>query len=162
MLIQAIKNNIDQNIALLRQINDEVLTAHYKVLGQATIGQHIRHIIEFYDCLINGYTTGEINYDNRQRDLAIEKNSTVAIQKLQHILLNIDKPDCTLSLRQPCILGEQLIKTSYHRELLHNLEHSIHHQAIIKIALLNNTNIVLSPNFGIAPSTIEHQSKCVQ
>lgn len=160
MFIQAIKNNIEQNIALLNQINDEVLTTHYKVLGQSTIGQHLRHIIEFYNCLLDGYTSKTINYDNRKRELAIENNTTIAIQKLKHIVLNLDKPDSTLNLMQPCVLGEQIITTTYYRELLHNLEHSIHHQAIIKIALLNNTSIILPSHFGVAPSTIEHQTKC--
>ncbi len=160
MFIQAIKNNIEQNIALLNQINDEVLTTHYKVLGQSTIGQHLRHIIEFYNCLLDGYTSKTINYDNRKRELAIENNTIIAIQKLKHIVLNLDKPDSTLNLMQPCVLGEQIITTTYYRELLHNLEHSIHHQAIIKIALLNNTSIILPSHFGVAPSTIEHQTKC--
>lgn len=162
MFIQAIKNNIEQNIALLNQINDEVLTTHYKVLGQSTIGQHLRHIIEFYNCLLEGYTSKTINYDNRKRELAIENNTIIAIQKLKHIVLNLDKPDSTLNLIQPCVLGEQIIKTTYYRELLHNLEHSIHHQAIIKIALLNNTSIILPSHFGVATSTIEHQTKCAQ
>ena len=162
MFIQAIKNNIEQNIALLNQINDEVLTTHYKVLGQSTIGQHLRHIIEFYNCLLEGYTSKTINYDNRKRELAIENNTIIAIQKLKHIVLNLDKPDSTLNLMQPCVLGEQIITTTYYRELLHNLEHSIHHQAIIKIALLNNTSIILPSHFGVAPSTIEHQTKCAQ
>lgn len=162
MFIQAIKNNIEQNIALLNQINDEVLTTHYKVLGQSTIGQHLRHIIEFYNCLLDGYTSKTINYDNRKRELAIENNTIIAIQKLKHIVLNLDKPDSTLNLMQPCVLGEQIITTTYYRELLHNLEHSIHHQAIIKIALLNNTSIILPSHFGVAPSTIEHQTKCAQ
>ena len=162
MFIQAIKNNIEQNIALLNQINDEVLTTHYKVLGQSTIGQHLRHIIEFYNCLLDGYTSKTINYDNRKSELAIENNTIIAIQKLKHIVLNLDKPDSTLNLMQPCVLGEQIITTTYYRELLHNLEHSIHHQAIIKIALLNNTSIILPSHFGVAPSTIEHQTKCAQ
>lgn len=162
MFIQAIKNNIEQNIALLNQINDEVLTTHYKVLGQSTIGQHLRHIIEFYNCLLDGYTSKTINYDNRKRELAIENNTIIAIQKLKHIVLNLDKPDSTLNLMQPCVLGEQIITTTYYRELLHNLEHSIHHQTIIKIALLNNTSIILPSHFGVAPSTIEHQTKCAQ
>ncbi len=162
MFIQTIKNNIEQNIALLNQINDEVLTTHYKVLGQSTIGQHLRHIIEFYNCLLDGYTSKTINYDNRKRELAIENNTIIAIQKLKHIVLNLDKPDSTLNLMQPCVLGEQIITTTYYRELLHNLEHSIHHQAIIKIALLNNTSIILPLHFGVAPSTIEHQTKCAQ
>ena len=162
MFIQATKNNIEQNIALLNQINDEVLTTHYKVLGQSTIGQHLRHIIEFYNCLLDGYTSKTINYDNRKRELAIENNTIIAIQKLKHIVLNLDKPDSTLNLMQPCVLGEKIITTTYYRELLHNLEHSIHHQAIIKIALLNNTSIILPSHFGVAPSTIEHQTKCAQ
>ena len=54
------------------------------------------------------------------------------------------------------------VKTNYFRELLYNLEHSIHHQALIKVAVLKNKNIQLCPEFGIAKSTIEYRTQCAQ
>lgn len=54
------------------------------------------------------------------------------------------------------------IETNYFREVLYNLEHCIHHQALIKVALLNFNYIQISETFGIAPSTIEFRKICAQ
>ncbi len=54
------------------------------------------------------------------------------------------------------------IQTNYFRELLYNLEHCIHHQALIKVAVFQLENIKVTENFGIAPSTIEYKKQCAQ
>jgi hypothetical protein len=54
------------------------------------------------------------------------------------------------------------VQTNYFRELLYNLEHSIHHQALIKVAVLKNKNIQLCSEFGVAKSTIEYRTQCAQ
>jgi len=54
------------------------------------------------------------------------------------------------------------IETNYYRELLYNLEHCIHHQALIRVALFQMENIKVNANFGVAPSTIEYRKQCVQ
>jgi hypothetical protein len=54
------------------------------------------------------------------------------------------------------------IQSNYYRELLYNLEHCIHHQALIKVAVLQLENISVNENFGVARSTIEYRKQCVQ
>ena len=55
------------------------------------------------------------------------------------------------------------IETNYERELLYNLEHSIHHQALIKVALLQLQSVEIPENFGVAQSTIVYrESQCVR
>ena len=56
------------------------------------------------------------------------------------------------------------ILTTFERELMYNIEHTIHHLAIIKIAIrLVAPHIRLPDNFGVAASTIKHRdSLCAQ
>ncbi|MBK7681685.1 MAG: hypothetical protein IPJ26_04015 [Bacteroidetes bacterium] len=55
------------------------------------------------------------------------------------------------------------VNSTYKRELAYNIEHAIHHMAIIKIAIENAySDIVLDKAFGVAPSTIRFQRECVQ
>ena len=64
---------------------------------------------------------------------------------------------------QQIVDGEELlIETNYNRELLYNLEHCIHHQALIKVALLQSESITVDANFGVARSTIEYRNQCAQ
>ncbi len=81
------------------------------------------------------------------------------IQSIQNGLRNENK---NLELQQ-FIEGEEIrIQSNYFRELLYNLEHCIHHQALIKVAILKFENISVDANFGVARSTIEFRKKCVQ
>lgn len=54
-------------------------------------------------------------------------------------------------------------KTFINRELAYCLEHSIHHQALIKVGLKEqNIENLIDENFGVAPATIRHKQKCAQ
>jgi hypothetical protein len=55
-------------------------------------------------------------------------------------------------------------QSNIERELMYNIEHTIHHLAIIKIGLnAVAPQIALSEHFGVAPSTIRHkQNICAQ
>ena len=50
------------------------------------------------------------------------------------------------------------IKSSLERELAYNIEHAIHHMAIIKIAVQTVfPKVKLADNFGVAFSTVRYQ-----
>ena len=162
MLIQRIKNNLSENIELLRQLTNEEFTQQNPELSNATIGEHIRHIIELLGCLIENYDSGIINYDDRKRNELIQTDVNKAIAVIKKHILEIEKPNKKLSLTYKCFGPIELISTNYFRELVYNLEHSIHHQALIKVALHRFPHIQVSSSFGVAPSTLEYRRQCVQ
>ena len=45
---------------------------------------------------------------------------------------------------------------------MYNLEHAIHHHALIKVGLKIMTKIELPESFGVAPSTIQYRKVCAQ
>ena len=162
MLVQIVKQNLTENIDLLQQLTNEELTLPFPELGNATIGEHMRHIIELFGCLLENYEYGLINYDGRKRDLLLQTDKNEAIAIIEKYLLEIDKPNKHLSLTHNCFSPIELLQTNYFRELIYNLEHSIHHQALIKVALYRLSHIKISDSFGIAPSTIEYRKQCAQ
>jgi hypothetical protein len=162
MLIRFLKDNIKDNIELLRQLSNEEFCKKNPALSQASIGEHMRHIIELMGCLLDNYEEGIINYDHRNRDIQIQSNVNCAISILENQLAIIDKQNKQLSLIHNCFSAEELLPTNYFRELLYNLEHSIHHQALIKVALYNFPHIIISDAFGVAPSTLEYRKQCAQ
>lgn len=161
MLVRFVKDNLNENIELLRQLSNEEFCKKNPELSHATIGEHMRHIIELFDCLLVNYNQGIINYDKRDRDIKIQSDVNFAITIIEKHLSTIDKPNKELSLQHNCFSDEELLPTNYFRELLYNLEHSIHHQALIKVALYNFPHIKISNSFGVAPSTLEYRKKCV-
>jgi hypothetical protein len=162
MLHQTVNENIDGLIILLGKLDDHSYQQTIASLSNATIGQHTRHIIEMYLCLIEGYENGIVNYDNRRRDKNIETDRNTAIAQLISIKGKTDVADKSIVLENIFNNNVTISKSSYQRELLYNLEHSIHHQALIKVGLMEINRNITDENFGVAQSTIEYRKKCVQ
>jgi hypothetical protein len=54
------------------------------------------------------------------------------------------------------------IPTNYYREVAYNLEHTIHHMALIRVGVNEVSSIVLPDQFGVAYSTIKYKEQCAQ
>lgn len=162
MLIKFVKRSLTENINLLQQLTDEEMILPFLELSNATIGEHLRHTIELLITLLDNYENGVINYDKRKRDIILQTNRKEAIKILEKYYFEIDKPNKKLLLIHNCFNDNELIETNYFRELIYNIEHIIHHQALIKVALLQLPHIITPNSFGIAPSTLEYRKKCVQ
>jgi hypothetical protein len=162
MLTSSIAKTLNELFDLLSQLSNDDYTLPCKELSNSSIGQHTRHIIELFQCLENQYHSGVINYDNRLRDYTIQTDVFVAKQAINSILYTIEKPNKSLALQQQIDNEKVYIESNYFRELLYNLEHCIHHQALIKVALLKMHHLQIDENFGVARSTIEYRKQCAQ
>jgi uncharacterized damage-inducible protein DinB len=159
----------NQMQSIINQCDSAVYTKQITILSNATIGQHFRHIIEFYLELLNGIPLESINYENRQRDTLIETLPKYAVTKLQYITTTFNSldlnTDLSLIARFSASKTEQssTIKTSLARELMYAFDHAIHHLAIINIALQTEFPYIEIPNnLGVAPSTIRYREECVR
>ena len=157
-------NTLTDLVEFLEKIKlSATYTQPVKSLSNATIGGHTRHIIELFQCLINGYEAGIVNYDNRKRDTALENDAAFAIkaiENIQHKLLVPDKP-----LHIEVAIDNTVhyhILSNYKREVLYNLEHCIHHQALIKVALIEMKVNFVTEQFGVAASTLQYREQCAQ
>lgn len=162
------QENLIEIKKVLIQLTDEQYVYSSKTLFGATIGQHVRHILEFYQSALNGFDTKIVNYDHRLRNLLIETNCNFAIQIIDEINANLalDLTDEMFVLEGNFCADEGIeikIQTSFFRELAYCLEHSIHHQALIKVGLLEiNCLSFIDETFGLAPATIRFRKACVQ
>ena len=162
MLIPSINNSLNELIDLLNQLSQTEYSNSCTELSNATIGEHTRHIIEMFQCLENQYDSGVVNYDKRERNTRIQTDTAFAIENILLIQQNLDKKNKNIELLQ-IIDGEEIrIESNYFRELLYNLEHCIHHQALIKVAILQCETVTIDSNFGVARSTIEYRNQCAQ
>ncbi|RZK56103.1 MAG: DinB family protein [Pedobacter sp.] len=157
-LLSQLENAIDT-------LSDEQFREPISLLGQASIGQHVRHILEFYIELGNGYQTGIIDYDKRKRDHNLETFREMAITKLQQInsLINLENKELNI-IAEYSFEGEtkQQLPTNYYRELMYNLEHTVHHMALIRVGFSLTSKIILPEDFGIASSTLKYRKACAQ
>jgi len=162
-------NNLLEINALVKSLSQEQYNRKLEILSGASIGQHVRHILEFYQCLFKSLDNNEVNYDDRQRDLKLETDlqfANIIIENVVSLLLKV-KDDFPVTFIANYSTAEdqkpELSQSSFFRELAYNLEHSIHHQALIKVAIteMQLTSLV-KKTFGYAPSTIRNDKLCAQ
>lgn len=155
---------LSQLEVLVQELSDGEYRAPADILHSATIGQHVRHTLEFFICLQNGVATGLVNYDARAHNRDLETARELALTTLQAVkrFLGEQPPrdELWLASDYSAHLDEPVrIVTNFQRELAYNIEHAIHHMALIRIGLKEIAPHLRVPrNFGVAVSTLRHQS----
>lgn len=156
--------NLWQIKKLICQMKEEDYSKKLIVLSGSSIGQHLRHILELYQCLLDGSISNEVNYDNRKRDFKLENDPAFALNFIEEITdklthLEGDKMLTLFGSFTADSDNNTAILTSFYRELAYNLEHSIHHQALIKIGLsAMGLSYLVDSDFGVATATIKYQN----
>lgn len=166
MNLQKAVNQIFLQLAdSLHQLTVEQYVQPCTNLSGNTVGQHVRHIIEMFQCLEEGYHTGELDYEKRKREKKIETEKDFALAILPILLQQIGKVNKEIQLLVYCdeldSVPEQ-IATNYFREIAYNLEHTIHHMALIRVGLRELGDLVIDDSYGVANSTIKHRQQCVR
>lgn len=162
-LTKSIKATLAQIGTMLDALSDEQYGRSLPVLSGASLGGHVRHVIEFFIELDRGYRTGRVNYDARQRDKAIEHQRELALTSLHGIAAGLEKENKMLLLTTATEASHSgfQVTTNYERELVYNLEHAVHHMALMKIGIRALAAVQLPENFGVASSTIRYrQAQC--
>ena len=154
-----------QALTLLAKLDDTTYSTAPGELVPHRAGAHFRHILDFYRCFINGIESLHVNYDDRQRDQAIEQNRAAACAAIRSVIRFFETSD---SLREESTIwvrmedadtfrvqGGGFMESSISRELQVLSSHTIHHFALIAVTL-RIQGIELDPEFGVAPSTLRY------
>jgi len=153
---------LSQLTDLVTQLDQHHFTMPVDSLSQSSVGQHLRHTLEFFFCFQHGYEQGVINYDKRSHDKLMETDKFLALSamsKISEFISQLD--DRALKLEVGYALDREdfvTLETTASRELVYNIEHAVHHMAIMKIGIREVAPYINLPNdFGIAASTIRHK-----
>jgi hypothetical protein len=150
------------------QLQPADFTKPSQALSNATLGQHLRHTLEFFLCLEKGFEVGVINYDKREHDKLVESDKFLALATIGRIreFVGKQKADKSLMLEvgyERHTENTTSVATNYFRELTYNIEHAIHHMAIMKIGVREVAPYVkLAEHFGVAVSTVRYQETAVE
>jgi hypothetical protein len=150
----------------ITQVSDKDFITRSETLN-ATIGQHLRHTLEFFICLEKGYQQGVVNYDLREHSKTIESDRNLALttlHEIQHFIAShpVDKILLLEVGYLPTSNNTVAIQTNYFRELTYNIEHAVHHMALMKIGIREAAPYVTLPDeFGIAISTLRYRESSV-
>ena len=155
---------IEQAVSLLDDISladyQEVLTPHFS----SSIGGHIRHIVDHFLALKQASTSGEINYNKRNRHADLEQFPQSAIATCESITAWLEETRSTQLLNQRVLVTRDIdishtkgttCESTLERELVFVASHAIHHYALIRI-IRNMQGKALPEFFGYASSTISY------
>ena len=166
-LSEAASETLSQLAVIVDRILPQDFSKPSEALGGSTIGQHIRHTLEFFTCLQRGYENGTVNYDERPHDHQVQSDKEIALESLKTMITFISnlQDDRPLSL-QVSYDSEgsrfHTVKTTLMREVVYNIEHAVHHMALIRIGLSEVAPYVqVGEGFGIAASTVRYNRSIV-
>jgi hypothetical protein len=162
---------IETNVRWLRQalrlvggLDDTSYTTTPRGLAPHRAGAHLRHILEFYRCFLEGLECSHIDYDARRRDDTIEYSREAASAAIRSIIRTLET---SRDLYQERIIWvrmedadsnavrEGFMESSISRELQVLSSHTVHHFALIAITLRMH-GVEIDYDFGMAPSTLRY------
>ena len=172
-LLKRQKFLIDQNVTwlrqaiiLLEQMDDRTYMASPPTLAPHRVGGHLRHILEFYECFLDGIGSSHIDYDSRQRDELVETCRTAALEKTRSIIYRLERSpelrgDAIVWVRvedaQAVRLDDSFMTSSVSREMQVLSSHTIHHFALIAMTV-KALGFPTDREFGMAPSTLRYNA----
>ena len=155
---------LGQGIELIEQVGDALYANTRPPLMESGVGGHFRHCLDFYNRFLSSFHTGRVNYVLRQRNPLLETSRRLAISEIEAIIEKLRRlsPDDLRSDVQ--VIAEDVSgppgatawgRSSAMRELQALLGHTVHHYAMIALAL-RLQGFEPAAEFGVAPSTLAY------
>ena len=161
--LQAAREMVQQIDDLIEKIPDADYQRPLPIFNGSSLGQHFRHILNFYECVLQVKDGDTIDYAKRNRDLMVETNPVYARTSFSQLLqgLTLLKETDPVQVKGDFnVNGEAVssVLSSIGRELMYAFDHAVHHLAIIRIGLRDlEMESIMGSNQGVAPSTTRHR-----
>ena len=161
-LLEANQQLLTQAAALCRGLDAATFSQLHVTAPGGTVGAHMRHCIEHYDCLLSSTVHHRLDYAHRQRNERLETDPPHAAERLDQIRTLLPERFAAIKLSTPLTVrsdaADVWLRSSYGRELQFLASHTVHHFALIAI-LVRLSGIELPSDFGVAPSTLKFRTQ---
>lgn len=157
-MIDAIENNLNRGIKLLNTITDNDYNDTSVKPYNSSIGVHIRHILDVFDCVFCGLDSKQINLVARKRNELAEQKAAIGLTYFDDIIkklrsLNNSDLDMVVEVSDDLGLGVVTTKYTLASILAQAHSHAIHHFASIGY-IISQLGIELpDADFGYNPTT---------
>ena len=157
-MIPAIVKNLNRGINLLNSINDQEYANNSTAPYYSSIGIHMRHILDVFQCIFDGVESGQIDLSARQRNGLAETKVVIGLAYFDEILslLNkVDEKDLDKLVEVKDDLGLGMITANYTiaAALIQAHSHAIHHFASIGYIISQMGINLPDGDFGYNPTT---------
>ncbi|HKZ81571.1 MAG TPA: hypothetical protein VJ124_25105 [Pyrinomonadaceae bacterium] len=153
---------LEQADDLLKSMDETVFVSTCRISPRGSIGAHLRHVLDFYQCFLAGIESSRVDYDKRERNPKIERDLNSALTRVGSLiedlglLSSIDEQEFLLVSAEDDGSGSHFsCNSSVLRELVFLESHTVHHYSLIAM-ILRLHEIEPPENFGVAPSTLSY------
>lgn len=153
---------------LLEKLDAPIYAQPVSLFNGTSIGQHFRHILDFYTSVFKGIPGGIIDFSKRERSPSVEQSPEVAAAAFRQIINKLEaiNPQEKIQVRadfsSTSEAGRPLIHSSIARELMFAYDHAVHHMAMIRIGIQHLLpEFYLDEAFGLAPATVKYRKEGV-
>ena len=155
-LIKANLNTLQKASNLLSNLSDKVLSDDSIPPYYSSVGSHIRHVLDFYDCILK--PKNKFDLTSRCRYIEVETNCETAITYLDDINYRLNNLNIIDMKKEVIVVddlgvGKEEITYTYSALLAQANSHAIHHYAIINYILDGLHVKINDSNFGFNPTT---------
>lgn len=136
-------------------------------VSSASVGSHVRHIVEHYQRFFVGLESASVDYDERARAMDLESDRGIAakgvskiIESLTSLSANEFQLDSAMQVKlQTTTLAENTpsVSSTIGRELIFLHGHTTHHFAQVALQL-RAVGVAVPRTFGMAPSTQSYEA----
>ena len=147
---------LDKTRFLLTTLEDTQLTDKSVAPYYSSIGSHIRHILDFYNCIVNE-KNNQVNLMSRDRNLEVERSCTKALEYLDALEEALNgmnsEEDRILVVTDDLGSGVLNLRYTFGALMAQANSHTIHHYAIINYILEQLGVSMEDSRFGFNPTT---------
>ncbi|MCF6351303.1 MAG: DinB family protein [Flavobacteriaceae bacterium] len=157
-MIQAIIKNLYRGVSLLNSINDNQYSDISVAPYFSSIGSHMRHILDVFDCIFDGLEFGKVDLTARKRNELAETKITFGIAYFEKTIdalntLQSVNFDQIIEVTDDLGLGKITVNYTLASAFIQAHSHTIHHFASIGY-VINKLGIELpDTDFGFNPTT---------
>ena len=157
IIIKSTLKTLQKSKFILTNLADEDLCNTSVSPYYSSIGSHIRHILDFYDCVLNIDSENRIDLTARSRNKDVESHCQNATEYLNHIIERLNNMECAVDdivtviddlglgkIEMPYTLGALFAQAN---------SHTIHHYAIINYIFDRLGIVIKDDDFGYNPTT---------
>lgn len=158
---------LEQAAAVLFEISDEDYCRPAEIFGGQRLGGHVRHVVEFYECLFEGLNAAAVDYDARRRDPEVENDRRTGRERLLAIAHRLKSDEAlhhdgmlwVAMEGSPANSGaHSLVLSSIGRELEAVRSHTVHHFALISV-LLRYYGLPVPSDLGVSQATLLYRAE---
>ena len=157
-MIPAIVQNLNKGISLLNSVNDQQYANNSTAPYYSSIGIHMRHILDVFQCIFDGIDKGQIDLSARQRNELAETKVIVGLDYFDRIIsllkqVNEEDLDRLVEVRDDLGLGMITANYTIAAALIQAHSHAIHHFASIGYIISQMGINLPDGDFGYNPTT---------